>query len=174
MILKNLRSILENLPKSAKVLDIGAGLAVALNEIHVQYGLEVIGTGVASRPDSLCPLVEAVAVDLPYSDCSFDLVMSFNSISWEPDQYSALAEARRVTKPSGFMEIFLLPFSYVIWLSGGEDGFWQEAGIDPHEYRQYEFAADRRAKELGLKASPVELHHPHGEYKEGYYITRDK
>ena len=55
MILKNLRSILENLPKSAKVLDIGAGLAVALNEIHVQYGLEVIGTGVASRPDSLCP-----------------------------------------------------------------------------------------------------------------------
>lgn len=170
MILKDLRATLQRLPPSAHVLDIGAGRGIALDQIRQQFGLQVTGTGISHLAEIVCPFVEAVASDLPFPNGTFDLVISFNALSWEPDQVGAVEEVRRVLKPQGVALIYLHPFTYSVWLTFG-DSFWDEIEVDPHEYRRYEFSPQRYSGQPGITIAPVALHHPSEKHKDGYYLV---
>jgi SAM-dependent methyltransferase len=117
-----------------------------------------------------CPFVEAVATALPFEDGSFELVLSFNALSWEPDQLTAIREAFRVLKPCGVALIYLHPFSYSVWLSLG-DSFWEEIRVDAAACRPYEFSPQKPLGLAGLTVRPVTLHHPSPQHQEGYYLV---
>ncbi|MGE5654789.1 MAG: class I SAM-dependent methyltransferase [Bacillota bacterium] len=157
------------LPHARRILDIGAGRGLALAEIQEQYLCEVVATGITQAQDALVPLTLCTAVELPFPDQSFDLVVSVQSISWEPDQRAAIREATRVLTPGGVGLHFLTTFSYSVAHRYGE-AFWEEIGIDRQDYVPYEFAPDIDVTGARVMVNPVEMKHPYGEHHLAYYV----
>lgn len=107
------RGELDGLPGGARVLDVGCGggqnacwFAEARADLRVT-GLDLSpqqigrarrrGRGLADRVE----FVEGSALDLPFDDHSFDLVVSMGSIKHWPDQARGVAECARVLAPGG-------------------------------------------------------------------------
>ena len=97
-----------------KVLDLGCGTGVILEEIGRKYstaelfGLDLSENMIAQARQRLKSTVELSVGDaenLPYADNSFDLVCCVESFHHYPDPAKALSEIKRVLKKDG---IFLL------------------------------------------------------------------
>jgi SAM-dependent methyltransferase len=93
------------------VLDVGCGAGLAL-QIARARGATVSGLdaalGLAEIARHRCPGSDIRLGDseeLPFADASFDIVTGFNSFQYAADPVRALAEARRVTRPSGCVVI---------------------------------------------------------------------
>lgn len=103
--------------KSERVLEVGFGPGVALGEIA-----RVIGNGFAAGIERSPTMVrqasgrlrqrigqgyvelkEGTAESVPYSDASFDRVLSVNTIYFWPDPRPELREMRRVLRPGGVL-----------------------------------------------------------------------
>jgi ubiquinone/menaquinone biosynthesis C-methylase UbiE len=67
----------------------------------------------------------ASATALPFPDASFDFATAFMSLMDLPDQAEALAEARRVLKPGGFLQFSIL---HPCFNTRGHDWVLDEAG----------------------------------------------
>ena len=72
-----------------------------LREKHIRNGIEL--------DISKLEFHRADAMDLPYKDGLFDLVVSFNAFEHIPDPGRGLQEALRVTRPQGFVFITFDP-----------------------------------------------------------------
>ena len=104
---------LASLPSGARVLDVGCGgghnaLAIASR----RNDLEVIGLdlssdqiGRARKRAERAGLDEGSALELPFADQSFDLVMSVASIKHWPDRQAGARECARVTRAGGRLVI---------------------------------------------------------------------
>lgn len=91
---------------SGRVLEVGCGTGLALRHYH--DGIDVIGLDPA--PDALArarkrvpriSLVNGGAQALPFTENSFDCVVSSLVFCSVPDPHRGLAEVRRVLKPNG-------------------------------------------------------------------------
>jgi ubiquinone/menaquinone biosynthesis C-methylase UbiE len=100
---------------SGRVLEIGAGTGA--NFAHYQAGLEVVATepdpymmrraeAKAEASKARIELKQASADELPFDDASFDTVVGTLVLCSVDDQAKALAEVRRVLKPSGEYRFF--------------------------------------------------------------------
>ena len=101
------------LPAGARVLDVGCGggqNAIAIAER--QQSLEVTGLDLndgqvararrrADKRGVDVTFINGSALDLPFDDGEFDLVLSIASIKHWPDQAKGLSECTRVLKPGG-------------------------------------------------------------------------
>lgn len=92
-------------------LDVGCGSGMAAH-LAADLGAEVSGIDASEellmiakervqRANFQCGDME----ELPFEDNSFDVVTGFNSFQYAGNPVGALAEARRVTKPSGYLVI---------------------------------------------------------------------
>jgi SAM-dependent methyltransferase len=96
-----------------KVLDIACGTGAWLAEL-VHRGASTAGIDISSRAVEQCrrrlpdaDIREGVAEQLPFEDCSFDLVTCLGSLEHFLDQPRALREMRRVAKPGATLLILV-------------------------------------------------------------------
>jgi phosphatidylethanolamine/phosphatidyl-N-methylethanolamine N-methyltransferase len=108
-----LEYVIENLeiPPGAKVLEVGAGTGTSFPA----YPSHCDVTGIDLAPDMLARarqkisengwthlrVLEMNALDLDFSDNTFDYVMAFHVVTVVPDPIQMIAEAKRVCKPGG-------------------------------------------------------------------------
>lgn len=97
-----------------RVLDVGCGKAFLLYELTREVeGLEVAGLDVSryalgEAKEAVSPfLVEGSAVDLPWPDRSFDLVLSINTLHnlHVPDLERAVVEMERVARRDAYLVV---------------------------------------------------------------------
>ena len=121
------REVLELLPSSGRILEVGFGpgvlveLALARSPSLIVAGVDpspvmvqeaqARNAGAAGRAD----LREGAAASIPFEDRSFDAVVSVNNVRLWPDQRLALAELARVVRPGG---------TVVIGSHGGRRATW--------------------------------------------------
>ncbi len=97
--------------KDMKLLDVGCGLNDLLFRVKEERGAEGIGldmkdTMVARSRDVLgMPIVEGTLVAAGFEAGRFDIVTMIEYLEHELDPMGALAEARRVTRPGGYLAI---------------------------------------------------------------------
>ncbi|SNB46430.1 malonyl-ACP O-methyltransferase BioC [Geobacter sp. DSM 9736] len=97
----------ESMLTPCSVLDIGAGTGMLLGEAALLYpdaglvGIDLAFDMAAAARSRLsqASLVTADAEKLPFSDATFDLVVSTSTFQWLDDLDAAFAEAYRVLKP---------------------------------------------------------------------------
>jgi SAM-dependent methyltransferase len=96
-----------------KVLDIACGTGAWLAEL-AHRGASTAGIDISSRAVEQCrrrlpdaDIREGVAEQLPFEDCSFDLVTCLGSLEHFLDQPRALREMRRVAKPGATLLILV-------------------------------------------------------------------
>jgi SAM-dependent methyltransferase len=107
-------AVVGTVPDGAAILDVPCGGGVALRNLsparHVRYVAADISPTMLARTQRLAArlgvlrqleLVEADAVQLPFADGEFDLVVCFNGLHCLPDPASALRELGRCVKPGG-------------------------------------------------------------------------
>ncbi len=102
------------LPEGAAVLDVGCGggqvlVALAGERPDLKLtGIDASPTLVAAaekRADGRARFLEASALELPFADGEFDLVMSYFSIKHWPDRQQGLAECVRVLRKDGHVVV---------------------------------------------------------------------
>ncbi len=126
--------VTENLPQVSKVLDLGCGTGMLLNELARRSGFVV---GIDSSPEMLelarkrrgnAALVLADADHLPFADRSFDAVVSVTLLQNMPSPAATVREIARVTKPEGIVIMTTLKHKHSL----GELERWiRTAGFKP-------------------------------------------
>jgi SAM-dependent methyltransferase len=171
--LKKLPSLLSYLAPGIRLLDIGTGTGVAAYQIQRQYECEVYGTGITPISAMPIPFVSCIAAALPFADCSFDLAIGVQSLSWEPDQPTSLVEISRVLRPGGHALLIFNPFMYSIDHRFGE-AFWDKLGISKIAYASVQFRPTFQIPGISLQTNLVPLQHPYGPYTDSYFVTLTK
>jgi SAM-dependent methyltransferase len=99
------------LAAGARYCDVGCGAGMAV-QMAAQRGAQVSGMdaaenllGVARARVPAAELRCGEMEQLPFADDSFDLVTGFNAFQFAANPTVALAEARRITKPSGHVVV---------------------------------------------------------------------
>ncbi|MBD2681045.1 MULTISPECIES: bifunctional 2-polyprenyl-6-hydroxyphenol methylase/3-demethylubiquinol 3-O-methyltransferase UbiG [Nostoc] len=109
-----------------RVLDWGCGkghISFLMREMGVQITSCDVGGGGDSAFNQITPIIEKAPLKvvplehlylLPFSDASFDVVLSFGVLEHVPNDLASLGEIHRVLKPSGLFFCFFLPY-YLSW-----------------------------------------------------------
>jgi len=100
-----------NVGSGTLLLDVGCGAGLALATAQAR-GARVSGLDAAAELTELakrrCPGADLHVGDseaLPFGDGSFDVTTGFNSFQYASDPVHALTEAKRVTKPRGYVVV---------------------------------------------------------------------
>jgi SAM-dependent methyltransferase len=122
-----------------RVLDVGCGTGEMLARLAANYPhASFVGVDLEaqhlSRAAQRCSefgtrvrLHRADALDLPFSDGTFDLAVSRHVIQAVPDGARVLANMKRVLRPGGRMHVIAEDYG-MLWCHPtdlGSDGFWQ-------------------------------------------------
>lgn len=99
--------VAQNLPRSNKILDLGCGTGMLLDEL-AKLGKLVVGVDaspemlkIAKKRSPGVSLVLADADNLPFSNESFDAVVSITMLQNMPDPSATMKEIARVVKTCG-------------------------------------------------------------------------
>lgn len=105
-----LKFLLDRLPKSGRLLEIGSGGGKILRSIAQHHpGLELHGCDVRA-PQSPPDVYEFKPIEgdrLPYDDGSFDVVLVFDVLEHVPDPRALLREVARLLTPGGKLLAFI-------------------------------------------------------------------
>jgi SAM-dependent methyltransferase len=101
-----IRGALKLLPRSERVLDLGAGngwLSRRLAEEHLVTAVDVDATevGLKAIDDARVRRLRAELEALPIADGTFDVVIAAAALHYAGDLHAALAEIARVLRPGG-------------------------------------------------------------------------
>lgn len=108
-----------------RILDAGCGTGMVMTSYLADYG-QVVGFDFAGEALGFCRLrgadrlARASMVEIPFADCSFDLVVSFDVLCEQAvhDEMAALRECARVLAPGGRIVLRLPAYN---WLRGQHD-----------------------------------------------------
>ncbi|MEM1172692.1 MAG: methyltransferase domain-containing protein [Cyanobacteria bacterium P01_H01_bin.35] len=154
---------LEKIDQNSRVIDLGAGYGGAARYLAKTYGCSLCCLNLSelqnqrnsqlNQEQSLDPLIEVIQgsfENIPYSDNSFDIVWSQDSIVHSGDRRLVFQEIKRVLKPGGEF-IFTDPMESETCPPGALQPAFERLQInDMGSYRFY----SQTAKELGFE----ELH----------------
>ena len=135
--MKYIHKYLEQLPKDAKILDIGAGTgrySIALAEEGYDVtAVELIkyNLGILKLKSNKVKAYQGTALKLKrFEDNTFDLTLVFGPMyhlyTFE-DKVKALSEAKRVTKPGGIILVAYIMNEYSILTHGFKDNCMKES-----------------------------------------------
>jgi ubiquinone/menaquinone biosynthesis C-methylase UbiE len=107
-----LRKLSVSFPHTARVLDVGCGSGISSDFFARLYGAQIMGIDPAEflireNKNHLCEFVVGSAEHLPFSDATFDLVLSVSAIQNFSDIGLAIIEMKRVAKPGA---LFILTY----------------------------------------------------------------
>jgi SAM-dependent methyltransferase len=114
---REMEELTKLLPKSAVVLEFGAGTGEQA-KILTSYGYEVVAIdlrGGAYSEHRVFPVIDYDGDRLPLDDHSFDVVFSSNVLEHVEDLPRALRELARVLKPDGFAVHVMPTPSWRFW-----------------------------------------------------------
>jgi len=144
---RNLRAYIFDkiqLNESDRVLEVGCGTGAILSELPnhlIMNGLDIEPNNLkqCNINNPIASLIQGNALQLPYSDHSFDVVYCHFLLLWVGDPLWALLEMKRVTKTSGNIIAFAEP-DYISRMDKPDEliqlGQWQteslkQQGADP-------------------------------------------
>ncbi len=114
----------KTLASQLQILEIGCGRCALMEELknrgHDVIAVDADDEVVQKSPEHL-EVIQAMGDDLPFSDASFDAVLSFDVFEHIPNSDRHLAEVRRVLKPGGHYLMQTpnkwtnIPFEMVRW-----------------------------------------------------------
>ncbi|MCF7889455.1 MAG: class I SAM-dependent methyltransferase [Victivallales bacterium] len=116
-VLKNLElSALLPLVEEKKVLEIGCGTGLILNEVNKHakeaWGIDLSDGMLAEAQKKNLNVMQANAIDINFPDSSFDLIYSFKVLSHIPEYDKALSEIHRLLRENGLCVLeFYNPYS---------------------------------------------------------------
>ncbi len=183
------------LPPGTRLLEVGCGVGavlgvlgdafpgIALSGVDIEEAQLVVARAHLDHLALQADLRRADALELPYSDASFDHVWMMWFLEHVPDPVAALREARRVLVPGGALTAIEVDYS-TVWFSPGSDvldalfsavaGAMDAAGrsdagshvarwlgeagfsdVDPGE-RRLAFSGDELVRQVDYAASVVE------------------
>ena len=135
--MRYIHKYLENMPKDAKILDIGAGTgrySVALaNEGYDVTAVELVkyNLGILKQKGSTVKAYQGTALNLKrFEDNSFDMTLLFGPmyhLYTLEDKVKALSEAKRVTKSGGIILVAYCMNEYSIVLHGFKDNYIKDS-----------------------------------------------
>ena len=135
--MRYIHKYLENMPKDAKILDIGAGTgrySVALaNEGYDVTAVELVkyNLGILKQKGSTVKAYLGTALNLKrFEDNSFDMTLLFGPmyhLYTLEDKVKALSEAKRVTKSGGIILVAYCMNEYSIVLHGFKDNYIKDS-----------------------------------------------
>ena len=98
--------LVKNHAVAKDVLELGCGTGMILKEIHPiaksAKGIDISPGMLEQAKARGLDVVEGSATELPYDDCSFDLVYSFKVLAHIEQIEDAMSEVSRVLRPGGF------------------------------------------------------------------------
>jgi arsenite methyltransferase len=156
-----------------RVLDVGSGPGFLTSEMALEVGPEGRVHGVDASESMLAlarrreraaaaapvELYVADALELPFADASLDAVVSTQVLEYVDDVPAALAEARRVLRPSGRLLVLDTDWDSIVWHAIDERRMgrvlaaWNEHLADPYLPRR--LPALLRAAGLELTACTI-------------------
>ncbi len=130
-----IKEVMPKLPKNAKVLDVGCGLGIYLNEIHkLRPDLELYGSDVANIGDKLKPFInftQESGDNMHYKDNMFDLIINFHVLEHVLNPHDFIVEFKRVLKRGGLMYVEMP--NYMLAMIPGSANFYNDpTHLRPH------------------------------------------
>jgi SAM-dependent methyltransferase len=105
-----------NLDPADRILDIGCGTGALIPDLHALSPAEIYGGDVSlehlQQAAQLAPdagLIGADVHQLPFSDQTFDMVLSHYFLMWVGDTSQAIKQMIRIIKPGGYLVAFAEP-----------------------------------------------------------------
>lgn len=99
-----------------KILEVGCGTGAVLFDFQISHSSHLHGVDIdysvcklATRNSIGSSISTADVLHLPYPSNSFDLIFCHYFLLWLPDPLQALAEIKRILKPSGSFLVFAEP-----------------------------------------------------------------
>lgn len=130
------------LAPEARILDAGCGSGRNMIELARRgtvTGVELSETSVElARARGVGEVVAGSVLEMPFSDDSFDLAVSFDVIEHLADDLAALRELRRTVAPGGALVITVPAYQ---WL-------WSSHDVINHHHRRYTRGSLQRVAEL--------------------------
>ncbi len=159
-----------------RVLDIGSGPGLMASELAAAVGPQghVNGIDVSEsmivianeqqRADTSAPITFTVgeALDIPFADETFDVVVSTQVYEYVDDVPTALAEAHRVLSPGGRIVILDTDWDSIVWHSSDRDRMervlteWDQHLADPYLPRSLPSALTR-ARFIDIRCEVVPM-----------------
>jgi SAM-dependent methyltransferase len=150
------------------VLDVGSGPGFLADEMarEVGAGGRVVGVdpsesmlALARRQTAAAEFLPGGALELPFADDSFDVVVSTQVLEYVEDVATALAEARRVLRPGGRVLVVDTDWDSIVWRTADLERMrrvldaWAEHLADPRLPRRL----PSLIREAGLQPSHVSV-----------------
>ena len=129
-----------------QVLDVGSGPGFLADEMAREVGASgrVVGVdpsesmlALARRQTAAAEFRAGGALELPFDDGSFDVVVSTQVLEYVEDVAAALAEARRVLRPGGRLLVLDTDWDSIVWQTADAERMrrvlaaWEEHLADP-------------------------------------------
>lgn len=138
--------VLEHLPATGPVVDVGCGAGAMLADVPVApaFGVEE-SEGAALHAQAVRPgaVVRGEGKALPFGDCSLGCVLALDVIEHHPRPEEMLAEIARVVRPGGFLVVTVPAY----------DWMWSYADHVLGHYRRY----TRRRLEADVRGAGLEV-----------------
>ena len=145
-----------------RIVDIGCGEGITLEKLVTLYpDRQIVGIDSELENIEICqkhglPIQYGTVFDLPFEDNTIDCVLFFEVIEHLDEPEKALAEIRRVLKPSGRL-VLIFPNDRMFMISRLLTGMIREAFYDTGHIMQWTPSKIRKAlKAVGF--SPVAQH----------------
>lgn len=113
------------------ILDVGCGTGLLLKELERMgkvYGIDSSSLAVSfCKTRGISDVKQGDATNIPFDDCTFDVVLALDILEHVKDDYLALREIKRVVKKQGVIIIFVPAFKFL----------WGKSDKISRHYRRY-------------------------------------